>query len=221
MRRRAALFRIVCLCATGAALAVPGWASAQAAGDAAPGFADDAALVAALRRGGYVLYLRHTATDFGERDAPAPDFADCATQRNLTDRGRADARAIAAALAVLRVPVGPVLASPYCRTMETGRLAFGAATPSPAVRGGPAQADADRYADLRALLGTPVARGTNLAIASHGNPFRAVAGPPHLAEGEIAVVEPLGGERFRVVARITVERWATLAAARGSLGSEL
>lgn len=213
MRRRTALARIACLCAAGVALAAPGWAAAQAAGDAAPAYTEDAALMAALRRGGFVLYLRHTATDFAQRDAPTADFTDCATQRNLTDRGRADARAIAAALAALRVPVGPVLASPYCRTMETGRLAFGAATPSPAVRGGPAQADAERYAGLRALLGTPVARGTNLAIASHGNPFRAVAGPPHLAEGETAVIEPLGGERFRVVARITVERWAALAAA--------
>jgi len=212
VRRRAALFRIACLCAAGVALAAPGWAVAQGAGDAGPEFTDDAALVAALRRGGYVLYLRHTATDFSQPDAPGPDYADCSTQRNLTDRGRADARAIAAALTALRVPVGPVLASPWCRTMETGRLAFGAATASPAVRGGPAQADAERYAELRALLGTPVARGTNLAIASHGNPFRAVAGPPYLAEGETAVIEPLGGDRFRVVARITVERWATFAA---------
>ena len=41
-----------------------------------------------------------------------------------------------------------VLASPYCRTLETGRLVFGQATPSPAVRGGPARpAPPDRYAD--------------------------------------------------------------------------
>ncbi len=214
MRRRAALRRIAGLLAASVAFAAPWPLAAPVAGEDAPAFADDAALVAALRRGGYVFYLRHTATDFAQRDAPAPDFADCATQRNLTDRGRADARAIAAALAALRVPVGPVLASPYCRTMETGRLAFGAATASPAVRGGPAQADAERYAGLRVLLSTPVARGTNLAIAGHGNPFRAVAGPPHLAEGETAVVEPQGAARFRVVARIALERWEALAAAK-------
>jgi hypothetical protein len=106
-----------------------------------------------------------------------------------------------------------VLASPYCRTIESGRLAFGKATPSPAVRGGPAQAEsAERYAELRRLLSTPVAGGTNLAIASHGNPFNAVAGPPYLAEGEIAVVQPLSDNRFRIVVRVTKTGWTQLAA---------
>jgi hypothetical protein len=41
-----------------------------------------------------------------------------------------------------------------------------------------------------------------------------VAGPPHLAEGELAVVEPRGAGQFRVVARIALERWGTLAEAR-------
>ena len=119
-----------------------------------------AALLAALRDGGYVLYLRHTSTDFGENDSRMTDYANCATQRNLTDGGRAEARAIGAALKALAIPVGRVLASPYCRTLETGRLVFGTATPSPAVRGGPARPDnPDRYAELRALLGTPVPRG--------------------------------------------------------------
>ncbi|MCC6198325.1 MAG: hypothetical protein IT518_28060 [Burkholderiales bacterium] len=112
----------------------------------------------------------------------------------------------------MKIPVGPVLASPYCRTMESGRLAFGGATASSAVRGGPASADPERYAELRKLLSTPVAKGSNLAIASHGNPFVSVAGPPYLAEGEIAVVEPQGNGRFRVVARITKDAWGKLRA---------
>jgi hypothetical protein len=192
------------------ALALPQPADAQNAAASPPALAGPA-LVAALRGGGYVLYLRHTSTDFGENDERMTDSANCATQRNLTDGGRAEARAIGAALKALAIPVGSVLASPYCRTMETGRLAFGAATASPAVRGGPARPDnPDRYAELRALLGAPVPRGTNIAIASHGNPFYGVAGPPYLAEGEMAVVEPLGGGQFRIVARITKDGWATL-----------
>jgi hypothetical protein len=172
------------------------------------------ALVDALRRGGYVLYLRHTSTDFSQNDAAMTSYADCASQRNLTDAGRAEARAIAAGLRALRIPIGEVLASPYCRTMETGRLAFGKATPSPAVRGGPAQAEsAERYAELRRLLSTPLAGATNLAISSHGNPFNAVAGPPYLAEGEIAVVQPQGNGAFRIVARVTKTGWTELATA--------
>ena len=171
---------------------------------------EGAALVAALRQGGYVLYMRHTSTDFGQNDEGMTDYANCASQRNLTDAGRAEARAIGAALRELRIPVGPVLASPYCRTLETGRLVFGNPTVSMAVVGGPGSDNGQRYAELRKLLSTPVAKGSNLAIASHGNPFRAVAGTPYLAEGEIAVIEPQGDGRFRVVARITKTDWAAL-----------
>lgn len=169
------------------------------------------ALVAALREGGYVLYLRHASTDFSRNDVGMTSFADCASQRNLTEAGRAEARAIGAAIARLRIPVGPVLASPYCRTMESARLVFGSAAVSDAARGDPAEStDPQRYAGLRVLLSTPVAKGSNLAIASHGNPFYAIAGPPRLAEGEIAVVEPLGDGRFRILARVTKDGWADL-----------
>jgi len=169
------------------------------------------ALVAALREGGFVLYLRHASTDFSKNDVGMTSFADCASQRNLTDGGRAEARAIGAALARLRIPLGPVLASPYCRTMESARLVFGSATVSDAARGDPAEStDPQRYAGLRTLLSTPVASGSNLAIASHGNPFYALAGPPRLAEGEMAVIEPLGSGRFRIVARVTKDGWADL-----------
>jgi hypothetical protein len=172
-------------------------------------------LVTALRGGGYVLYLRHTSTDFGENDERMTDYADCKSQRNLTDAGRAEARTIGAALRELQIPIGDVLASPFCRTMETGRLVFGNATASLAVRGGPARPDnPDRYADLRKLLSTSVAGRTNRAIASHGNPFFGVAGAPYLAEGEMAVVEPQGNGKFRIVARIPKDGWAALIAAR-------
>src|SRR4030095_10145092 len=110
-------------------------------------------LVTALRGGGYVLYLRHTSTDFGENDERMTDYADCKSQRNLTDAGRTEARTIGAAWRELQIPIGEVLASPFCRTMETGRLVFGNATASLAVRGGPARPDnPDRYAALRQLL---------------------------------------------------------------------
>ena len=146
-------------------------------------------LVAALRRGGYVIYLRHTSTDFGTNDDAMTSYADCSKQRNLTDRGRAEARAIGAALRELQIPVGAILASPYCRTLETGRLVFGEPKASLAVRGGPATPEnPERYAELRKILATPIKGGTNTAIASHGNPYFGVMGPPYLAEGEAAII---------------------------------
>src|SRR5688572_26797751 len=163
-----------------------------------------AELLTQLRQGGYVLFLRHTSTDFSQDDSRMKSFEDCATQRNLTDQGRAEARALGEHVKRLKIPIGEVLASPFCRTMETARLAFGRATATNEVRGGPVEAA--RYEPLKKLLSSPVPRGTNRVISSHGNPFYALAGPPYLAEGEMAVVKP-EGERFSVVARIRLTDW--------------
>jgi phosphohistidine phosphatase SixA len=190
--------RLAVLLLSCAAALPPAWASEQLS---------PAAAVAQLREGGYILYFRHAATDMSQNDARMTSFEECPTQRNLTDRGRADARGIGAAIRALGIPIGKVRASPFCRTVETATLAFGRAESTSAVRGGPAQPnDPARYAALRRLLGETPAKGTNDVIVSHGNPFYALAGPPYLAEGEAAVVAP-AGEGFRVVARIRADEW--------------
>lgn len=172
-------------------------------------------LLAELRRGGYVLYIRHTATDFSRDDSKMKDYEDCANQRPLTAQGRDDARAIGQRLRELGIPVGEVLASPFCRTIETANLIFGRAQKMNEVRGGAvSSSDPNRYAGLRKLFsGASAHAASNRAIASHGNPFYAVAGPPYLSEGEMAVIRPLGND-FEVIARIKVADWAKLEAAR-------
>ena len=163
-----------------------------------------------------MLYLRHASTDFSRNDAKMTSYEDCASQRNLTDKGRDEARAVGEHLRRLKVPIGTVLASPFCRTLETARLAFGNAQPMAEVRGGPVRSDdPKRYDGLRRLLSSPVPKGQNLVIASHGNPFHAVAGPPYLSEGETAVVRPEGAGRFTIVARIRLEDWPGLPGAAG------
>ena len=170
-----------------------------------------AALVSELRRGGYVIYFRHTSTDFSRDDTRSKDDEDCANQRPLTGRGRDEARAIGHGIRELKIPIGQVLASPRCRTMETAMLIFGRAEKASAARGGPATpGNPDRYAALRKLLATPVKPGTNLVISSHGNPFYATAGAPYLAEGEAAIVRPLGTD-FEIVARVKHDAWQRLA----------
>ena len=169
-----------------------------------------AALLAELRKGGYVIYFRHTSTDFSRDDRQSKSDDDCDRQRPLTDKGRAEARDIGAAFRELKIPVEQVLASPRCRTMETAMLAFGRVEQSAEARAGPASpASDDRYAPLRALLTTPVKPGANVVIASHGNPFIAVAGAPYLAEGEAAVIKPLGKD-FEIVARVRHDGWRSL-----------
>jgi phosphohistidine phosphatase SixA len=178
--------------------------------------ADDAltgrALVDALKSGGLVIYFRHAATDFGENDINMTDYADCKNQRNLTDAGRQDARAIGAAVKRLGLPIGEVLASPFCRTMETANLIFGRAVATPAVLGGPAAAPPQKYAPLKELLSASPPSGVDVAVVGHGNPFKAITNVPYLAEGEAAVLKPLGAAGFHLVARIPKDGWDALAA---------
>jgi hypothetical protein len=167
--------------------------------------------VAELRKGGYVLYLRHTSTDFSRNDASMRSFEDCAGQRPLTDKGRDEARAIAGHIQRLGIPVDRVYASPFCRTVETAVLVFGKAEKATAVRGGPVQSDdPGRYDGLKKLLSAPPASGQNNAVSGHGNPYHAVFGAPYLAEGEIAVLRPGGRARFEVVARVRLADWESL-----------
>jgi phosphohistidine phosphatase SixA len=179
--------------------------------------ADDAALAGraladALKSGGLVIYFRHAATDFGENDMHMTDYADCRSQRNLTEGGRADARAIGIAIKRLDLPIGDVLASPFCRTMETATLIFGRAVATPSVLGGPAAAPPEKYAPLRQLLSASPAAGSDRVVVGHGNPFKAITNVSYLAEGEAAVLKPLGVEGFHLVARIPKDGWEALAA---------
>ena len=168
-------------------------------------------LVAELRKGGYVLFIRHTSTDFSKNDSRMTSFEDCANQRPLTDQGREEARAIAGHLKRLGIPIGTVYASPYCRTVETAMLAFGKAEKTNQARGGPLKSDDPRrYDALRTLLAGAPAPGATNVISSHGNPYYGVFGPPYLAEGEIAVVRPGGPARFETVARIRLTDWPAL-----------
>ena len=78
--------------------------------------------VVALRRGGYVILMRHATTVPGTGDPPGFDPTDCATQRNLSDAGRAEAVAWGRFFAEHRIPVGHVAASAWCRARETAEL---------------------------------------------------------------------------------------------------
>ena len=166
-------------------------------------------LLAALKRGGYVVYFRHTATDFSKNDSAMKGFDDCENQRLLSEQGRRDAIAIGERIRALGLPVGEMLASPFCRTMDHARLMLGNVTPRNEVR----ETQNGDYAGLKRLLAAPVARGGNRWIVGHGIPFRAVAGAPHLAEGEAAVIRP-ESTGWTVVARLTVADWQTLGGAR-------
>lgn len=169
-------------------------------------------LLAALRAGGYVIYFRHADTDHSRQDQRPVNLDDCATQRVLSEKGRQNARAIGEAIRALDVPIGPVLASPLCRAVETAVLAFGFAEKSMATRdAGPEPVGSPgRYAALRGLLSTAPLVGKNTAIVGHGYPYYSLIGKGQmLEEGEAAIVRP-HGTSFEEVARLGLKEWREL-----------
>ena len=80
----------------------------------------------ALREPGSVVVLRHSFAP-GGFDPPGARLDDCSTQRNLDERGRAQAQRIGEAFRRYGIAAGAVLSSPRCRCLDTGRLAFGRA----------------------------------------------------------------------------------------------
>jgi broad specificity phosphatase PhoE len=179
------------------------------------------ALVSALRAGGYNLYFRHAATDWSRDDhvSEAGDWTSCDPQRmrQLAPAGRRTAERVGKAMRALRIPVGSVLASPYCRTLETARLmALGPVETTTDIMNtrvttyfGGVAAIAERARDRLAM--SPKA-GTNTVLVAHGNVLRA-ATDVHTGEAEAVVFRPEGDGRFSVVARVTPQEWERLAAA--------
>jgi phosphohistidine phosphatase SixA len=169
--------------------------------------ADEAAAWRALRMGGHVALMRHT-------DAPGfadpPDFKvdDCATQRNLSDRGRADARAVGQRLRAEKVAFGSVLSSPWCRCSETARLLnLGPVKLAPTF--GNVVVLRDQVEVLtqgaRAVIGSWEGP-TNLLVVTHGANIQALTGGYNPASGEIVVVAGSSGGSVREVGRIPVPR---------------
>ncbi len=78
-----------------------------------------------LDQGACVVLMRHTQTEPGTGDPLGFDLKNCATQRNLSDIGRRQARDWGAAFVQHRVALSEVRTSAWCRCKDTARLAFG------------------------------------------------------------------------------------------------
>ncbi len=78
-----------------------------------------------LQEGGHILVMRHGATDHNQRDLDRSLEPDCSRQRDLTDQGREEMRALSQAMTALQIPIGTVYSSPYCRARHTAEEAFG------------------------------------------------------------------------------------------------
>jgi phosphohistidine phosphatase SixA len=77
-----------------------------------------------LAGGGVVALVRHASTEPGIGDPPGFRRGDCATQRNLSAAGRAEAVRLGEAMRTHSVRIDAVLSSDWCRCRDTAALAF-------------------------------------------------------------------------------------------------
>ena len=156
---------------------------------------DEAALVAALKGGDHVLLLRHALAP-GTGDPANFDVADCATQRNLSDEGRRQARAIGAWLRGRGVAVDVVHSSPWCRCLDTARLmSMGPVEAHPGLASffGAKGDEAEVMAALRELLRAADGGDAPLILVTHQVVVTAATGAfVSSGEGIVARIEADG-----------------------------
>ena len=167
--------------------------------------ADERDAWAALVSGSHVALVRHGNAPPGYGDPPGFKIDDCATQRNLDELGRAQARAVGEAFRQHGVQVDKILSSPLCRCLETARLmALGPVESVLAV------ASSDRSPEGLPALKQMVAnwRGPGtLVLVTHGFTVQSLVGiMPEQAE--TVVVRPRSDDQGGVdlVGRVSMPR---------------
>ena len=177
------------------------------------------ALVQELRKGGYNLYFRHVATDWTQTDQVQKpgDWTSCDPSRirQLSDQGRNEAILTGKAIRTLRIHIGRVVASPYCRTVDTAKLMFPGSVEVSTDVINMRVADYFGGRDLvitrfQSRLSEPPLAGANNIFVAHGNLARA-ATTVYPDEGEAIVFRPLGNNQFEFVGRLTSLQWKALA----------
>jgi phosphohistidine phosphatase SixA len=202
--RRSALRRLLLAALPVASPSVARAASAGSAEPATvnaarPGVADPTGFAPELRArlldGGCILLMRHAQTVSGIGDPAGFRIGDCATQRNLSGEGRAQAERLGAALRREGVPIGPVRSSRWCRCLDTARLAFGRVEPWPVLDSFFAERSANGPAQTAELRRWALAfRGPgNAALVTHQVNVTGLTGQ-WVGSGELLVLEPRDGE---------------------------
>jgi phosphohistidine phosphatase SixA len=185
-----------------------------------PAAADDADVVKALRAGALVIAVRHGATFADQADTDPFNFDNVKAQRNLNDNGKALARAFGDALRNAAIPVGKVYTSRFNRAYETAVVAGfkdiekttdlteGGLVVSPNENNHRADA-------FRKLLGAAPAAGMNTILITHKPNIVDALGKDwfDVKEGEASIFRPENGG-YKLVARVQMEDWPRLAAAK-------
>jgi broad specificity phosphatase PhoE len=177
-------------------------------------------LVSSLKGGGYVIVLRHFATDDSQKDVYPFKFDDMGAQRQLSESGRETGRQLGAAFKKLGVPIGDIYASRLNRAVETGKLLTGRdASPvdeltdsgagSASAMANPEGKNAKAGRALRELANAPPKAGVNSLVITHKTNIADAFGKDFadVREGEALVYKPNGSGPAVLTARVQASEW--------------
>ncbi len=155
-----------------------------------------------LKAGGQVVLIRHAVTDPGFGDPEGFRLDDCKTQRNLSAAGRQEAVRLGEAFRKRGIPVARVLSSPWCRCIDTAKLAFGGSQSERALDNlfGRGDNRERQLSAFRKLVAAAPKEG-NLILVTHGSTTQAFTG---VSPGttELVIVTP--GSTYRLAGRMPV-----------------
>jgi len=177
----------------------------------------DEELASILRGGGFVIVIRHGATNEDQADTDPLNPDNVAKQRQLSAKGEDAAKALGLAFRQMRLPVGKVVTSQFDRAYQTAKLAgLDQAERSVDVTEGGLVVSPNenkrRALALRNLTSAVPARGTNTVIVTHKPNILDAFGKDwfEVREGEATIFKP-DGQSSHVVARLQIDEWSRLA----------
>lgn len=176
-------------------------------------------LLKALQQGGQVIVMRHASSPRAAPDQATANSDNTTLERQLDETGRNTAVAMGKALRELKIPVGAVLSSPTYRALETVKLAqLPVAKTYPELGDGgqsmtPTNANQSNWLRQQAMQ---FPKGSNTVIVTHSPNIMAAFADyaSGLADGEALVLGTDGKGGIALLARIKIEDWAKLGAAK-------
>ena len=177
-----------------------------------------AELVQELKNGGYVILIRHPDSNPTQADIDPLHLDNIKAQRQLSEKGRAQAKAMGQAFRSLSIPVGSIWTSKFQRAFEAAKLAAFAPiqTSEDYTEGGlvvPPIENQRRTAALKKALSTVPDSGKDNIIVSHKPNILDAVGKDvfDVSEGEAIIVKPEDGGSFRLSARVKIDAWPEMA----------